>query len=307
MNKIVLVIVSFLLFLNSNLYAQQTPHYTQYMYNMAVINPAYAGSRADLSIGLLGRKQWVNVDGAPETQTFSLNGRAFNGIGLGISAIHDKIGLAEETNLNADISYTVVTSPITRLALGIKGGFSSFSNNLSQGITPDNDVNPDLTGVYPNAGFGAFYYTSNFFAGVSVPQLFKTPKFRLDNNQYSAGLNEHMNYFVTTGYVFDLNEKVKFRPSTLIKIASGLPFSVDINANILYNNLVDFGVSYRYNDSISGMIALMLTENLRLGYAYDHTLTDLGDFNSGTHELMLLFDFDMKKRARWLNDSSCYF
>ncbi len=296
----------FLVLLSLQSYAQQNPHYTQYMYNMNVINPAYAGARADLSIGLLARKQWVGVEGAPETQTFSANARTLNGVGLGLSVVHDKLGLAEATNFNADISYTIVTSTYSRLALGFKGGLSTYSDNLSRGVTPDNDVNPDLKGTYPNLGLGAFYYDKRFYAGVSIPQLFKTPIFVLDN-EYTSGISKKLNYFATFGYVFDLTEKVKFKPSTLIKISTGLPLSVDINANMLYDKKIEFGISYRYNDSVHGMVALLFNESIRLGYAYDYTLTNLGNYNSGTHEIMLLFDIGFKKRGRWLNDSSCYF
>lgn len=307
MKKIKRIAVILVVFIGLQTYAQQSPHYTQYMYNMNVINPAYAGARADLSIGLLARKQWVGVEGAPETQTFSANARTLNGIGLGLSVVHDKLGLAEATNFNADISYTLVTSTYSRLALGFKGGLSSYSNNLSQGVTPDNDVNPDLSGTYPNLGLGAFYYDKQFYVGLSIPQLFKTPVYRLDNNEYSSGISKKLNYFATFGYVFDVNEKLKFKPSTLIKVATGLPLSVDINANILYDRRLEFGVSYRYNDSVHGMVALLFNESIRIGYAYDHTLTNLGGFNSGTHEIMLLFDIGFQKRGRWLNDSSCYF
>lgn len=307
MKKIKIIAIIFGVIISLQTYAQQSPHYTQYMYNMNVINPAYAGARADLSIGLLARKQWVGVEGAPETQTFSANARTLNGIGLGLSVVHDKLGLAESTNFNADISYTLVTSTYSRLALGFKGGLSSYSNNLSQGVTPDNDVNPDLSGTYPNLGLGAFYYDKQFYVGLSIPQLFKTPVYRLDNNEYSSGISKKLNYFTTFGYVFDVNEKLKFKPSTLIKVSTGLPLSVDINANILYDKRLEFGVSYRYNDSVHGMVALLFNETIRIGYAYDHTLTNLSNYNSGTHEIMLLFDIGFKKRGRWLNDSSCYF
>ena len=307
MKKIKNTIVAFVLFLSLQSYAQQSPHYTQYMYNMNILNPAYAGARADLSIGLLARKQWVGIEGAPETQTFSANARTINGVGLGLSVVHDKLGLADATNFNVDMSYTLVTSIYSRLAFGLKGGFSTYSNNLSQGITPDNNSNGDLSGIYPNFGLGAFYYNQEFYVGLSIPQLFKTPEFKIDNNTYSGGISKKLNYFATFGYVFNLNEKVKFKPSTLIKLSTDLPLSVDINANVLYNKKVEFGVSYRYNDSVHGMVALLFNENIRIGYAYDHTLTKLGNFNSGTHEIMLLFDIGFKKRGRWLNDSSCYF
>ncbi len=307
MKNLTYIIIGCAFLITSHLFGQQVPHYTQYMYNMNIINPAYVASRSDLTIGLLGRKQWVGVEGAPETQTFSISGRAFEGLGLGISVVHDKIGLAEETNFNADISYTIVTSSQTRLALGVKGGFSNFTNNLTQGITPDGDINPDLTGTYPNFGFGAFYYTKHFYVGLSIPQLLKTPKFRLDNNQYTSGISEDLHYFLTLGYVFELNEKVKFKPSTLLKKASGLPLQVDLNANLLYNNFIEFGISYRYHDAISAVVALSVNETIRVGYSYDYSLTNLSKFNTGSHEIVLLFDFNFKKRSRWLNNSSCYF
>ncbi len=277
------------------------------MYNMSVINPAYVGSRSDLSMGVLGRKQWVDFNGAPETQSFFANARLIDGLAMGVSVLHDKIGLAEETSFTTDVSYTVVTTPHTRLALGLKAGFSNFSNNLSQGITPDGDINPDLTGAYPNMGFGAFYYTRHFYAGLSVPQIFKTPKFRLDHDEYQTELTKEANYFATAGYVFEINENIKLKPSTFIKLTQSLPLSVDVNTSILIYNKLEFGASYRWNDSFSALAAIRVANQFRIGYTYDHTTTDLGNFNSGSHEIMLLFDFDFQKKGRWLNDSSCYF
>ena len=299
--------VSFLLLAKLDVSAQQTPHYTQYMYNMNIINPAYAGARADISAGLLARQQWVGLEGSPETETFSINARTFDSVGMGFSVVQDKLGLLEDTNFNLDLSYTMVTSQGSRLAFGIKGGFSNYANNLSQGLTPDNDNYADLKGTYPNAGFGLFFYTRNYYVGVSVPQLFNTPKFKLDPNSYSSVISEHQAYFLTYGYVFQVNDNVKFKPSTLVKYTSDLPLSVDINANVLFKDQVEFGLSYRYNDSVSAMAALILNKKFRVGYSYDYTLTNLGGFNSGTHEIMLLVDFNFAKRGRWLNDSSCYF
>jgi type IX secretion system PorP/SprF family membrane protein len=307
MKNIYFILTSFIVLFSLTSNAQQIPHYTQYMYNMSVINPAYAGARADISAGVLARQQWVGLEGTPETETFFFNARTFDSVGMGFNVVQDQIGLLEDTNFNIDLSYTMVTSHSSRLAFGIKGGFSNYSNNLSLGLTPDNDSYADLSGTYPNAGFGFFYYTKNYYLGFSVPQLFNTPKFKLDPNDYSSVLNEHQSYFGTFGYVFQVNENVKFKPSTLIKYNADLPLSIDVNANVLFKNQIEFGVSYRYNDSVSGMIALVLSRRFRVGYSYDYTLTNLGNFNSGSHELMLLLDFDFKKRGRWLNDSSCYF
>ena len=307
MKKNTVIILILLLGTGLQMTAQQMPHYTQYMYNMNIINPAYVGMRSDISLSLLSRKQWVNIEGAPETETISLQGRTFDSVGMGFSVVQDKLGLIEDTSMAMDLSYTMVTSRYSRLAFGIKGGFSNFNNQLSIGLTPDNEKYPDLTDIYPKAGVGMFFYTKKYYIGVSVPQLFKSPEFRLDSNNFSSILNEYQSYFITHGYVFDINENVKFKPSTLIKYNTDLPISIDLNMNILFKNQVEFGISYRYNDSVSAMAALIVNKSIRLGYSYDYTLTNLGGFNAGSHEIMLLFDFNFKKRSRWLNDISCYF
>lgn len=305
MKRIYILICLSLLGIELN--AQQTPHYTQYMYNMNILNPAYVGVRGDLSSGMLLRKQWVNMEGAPETRLFSVQGRTFDSLGTGLSIAQDKLGLMEETSFNLDLSYTIVTSRHSRFAFGIKGGVTNFTNNLSAGLTPDNETYADLSDLYPNAGFGAFFYTRNAYLGFSVPQLLNTPKFRLDSHSYKSVLNEYQNYYLASGYVFELDDNIKFKPSTLIKYNRNLPISIDFNVNVLYKEKYELGLSYRYNDAVSSMITVGLNDVMRIGYSYDYTLTDLSNFNSGSHEIILLFDFDFKKRGRWLNDSSCYF
>lgn len=287
--------------------AQQIPHYTQYMYNMQVINPAYVGARADLTFALLGRSQWVGVDGAPKTNTFSLNGRAFDGIGFGFSVISDKIGLAKSTDVNIDVSYTIVLSQYDRLSFGLKGGMSFYSNNLSDGITPDQEIYPSLSGSYPNIGLGVYYYSQRFYAGLSVPYLLNTPKYLIDFDTNKVAISDNINYFATAGMVFELTEKIKFKPSTMIKYTSNLPVSIDLNTNFLYHEFIEVGLSYRYNDSMSGLFAIIINKKFRIGYTYDHTLTDLGGTNLSSHEIMLILDLDFKKKGRWLQHTSCYF
>lgn len=306
MKKLTPIFFGFILLFSLMTQAQQTPHYTQYMYNMQVLNPGYVGARADLSLSLLNRNQWVGVEGAPKTTTFSINGRAFDGVGFGITVINDKVGLAESTNINLDASYTIVTSQYGRLSLGLKGGITTFNNNLSEGITPDNDVYASTNGSYPNVGVGAFYYNERFYVGLSAPYLLKTPQFRVDEADDTSGLSENINYFATAGMRYELSNDILFKPSTLVKYAPNLPVSIDLNANFLYKEQIEFGLSYRYNDSASAMFALILNENFRIGYTYDRTLTDLGN-NLGSHEIMLHLDLDFKKKGRWLHHTKCYF
>lgn len=307
MNKFLNIIILIILFSSIATKAQQNPHYTQYMYNMNIINPAYAGARADMSIGLLGRSQWVGLDGAPETESFSINARVFDGIGLGLSAVQDKIGLFESTNVNLDVSYTLALADDNRLAFGLKLGFSSFSNKLADGVTPDGEVYASLSDTNPNAGIGAFFYNSKFYGGLSIPYLLETPQFRLDSATDTNGLSKNANVFLTAGMVFELNDKVKFKPSTLVKYVNSLPLSIDLNTNFLYDERFEAGLSYRYNDSVSGLFAIIINKNFRVGYTYDYTLGNLSEYNSGSHEIMLLWDIDFAKNGRWLKNSSCYF
>lgn len=306
MKKVTQTLCVFIFLFSLISYAQQTPHYTQYLYNMQVLNPGYVGARADLSLSVLNRSQWVGVEGAPKTKTFSINGRAWDGLGFGATVINDKIGLAESTNVNLDASYTIVTSQYGRLSVGLKGGITFFNNNLAEGITPDNDVYASTSGSYPNVGVGAFYYNERFFAGLSMPYLLKTPQFRIDETETVNGISEDVNFFITAGMRFELTESIMFKPSTMVKYTSNLPVSIDLNTNFLYKDQFEVGLSYRYNDSASAMFAVILNEKFRIGYAYDHTLTDLGT-NLGTHEVVLHLDLDFKKKGRWLHHTKCYF
>ena len=286
--------------------AQQTPHYTQYVYNMEVFNPAAVGSRSDFSISFLTRHQWAGIEGAPSTQTFSVNGRTNNGIGLGTTVVYDKIGLAENTNVNIDASYTIVTSVNGRLALGLKGGVSFFNNNLAQGITPDNDTYASTSGSYPNIGFGALYYNRNYFIGASIPYLLKISQFNIDEASNLPEIADNLNYFVTGGMKFYLTDDIQIKPSTIIKYNSNLPISIDLNANVLYKNYFEAGLSYRYNDAISALIAFTINEKIRIGYSYDQQISSVGT-NLGSHEIMILMDFDLDRKGRWLEHTSCYF
>lgn len=305
MKKRTSILSGLVLFFTLILTAQQTPHYTQYMYNMQTINPAYVGARADLTIGLLARSQWMGVDGAPKTNTFSLNGRLLDGVGLGLSVISDKLGLSSITNANIDASYTIPVSHYGRLALGLKGGMTFYNNNLDQGITPDNEIYAATNGNYPNVGVGAFLYTNRYFVGLSIPYLLNTPQYIYDTTVYETRISRDANAFLSAGVLLEINDKLKFKPTTLIKYAHNLPLSIDLNTNFLYDERMEFGLSYRYNDSISAVFAIFLNETFRIGYAYDHTLTDFGVKSS--HEIMLLIDLNFKGRPRWLNNTSCYF
>ncbi len=296
MKKITLFLALMTLLLSINSYAQQDPQYTQYMYNMNVLNPAYAGSKGTLSIGVLGRTQWVNIDGAPKTFTLSAHAPFGEKVGLGLSAIVDKIGPVKEQNLFADFSYTIKTSEVGKLAFGLKAGFT-FHNLDEFSLTTIDPNDPSVLDfdnrTFPNFGAGAFYYTNKFYVGLSLPNILETKHFEKENGLTKA--SEKMHYFLTSGYVFDLSESLKFKPSVMAKAAPGAPLSIDLSANFLLSEKLELGTSYRFDDSISGLVSFLVTDDFRLGYAYDYTTSNLGDLNSGSHEVFLLWDIDLSR------------
>ncbi len=277
----------------TTVFGQQDSHYTQYMYNMNVINPAYAGSKGITSIGILGRTQWVGVEGAPKTVTFSLHSPVGKAVGLGLSVIHDEIGPVKEDNVYVDFSYTINTSEEGRLAFGLKGGFSFLDVRELIIVDPD-PLNIPIHESSPNFGAGIYYYTNKFYLGVSAPNFLETRHLEKNGGVVSSA-SEKMHYFLTSGYVFELSDKLKLKPSTMVKATSGAPVSVDLSLNLLIDEKFEVGLSHRFDDSISGMVGFNVNEDFRIGYAYDYTTTKFGDYiNSGTHEIILLFDFNRR-------------
>lgn len=275
----------------NSIYSQQDPQYTQYMYNMHIVNPAYAGSEGTLNIGLLHRTQWVGLDGAPKTTVATVNAPIKKNIGMGLSVFSDEIGPVKEQNLFVDVSYTIETSDYGNLAFGVKGGFTFLNALLSRldlgDQTPDPVFSDDIKDTYPNFGAGAFYYTDHFYAGLSMPNILNQYHLNRKNGIISSA-SEKMHFFLTSGYIFELNDNLKLKPSVLLKGVGGAPLSIDVSGNVLINNKLEFGLSWRADDSVSALMNVEVLPLVRLGYAYDYTISNLGDFNSGSHEIMLL-------------------
>ncbi|OGS69995.1 MAG: hypothetical protein A3F91_08655 [Flavobacteria bacterium RIFCSPLOWO2_12_FULL_35_11] len=290
--KRVAIILGTLAILSINfIYSQQDPQYTQYMYNMHIVNPAYAGSEGTLNIGLLHRTQWVGLDGAPKTTVAAINAPIKKNIGMGLSVFADEIGPVKEQNVFVDVSYTIQTSDYGNLAFGLKGGFSFLDAQLSTldlgDDIPDDVFDNDINDSYANFGAGAFYYTDHFYAGLSMPNMLN--QFHLNRKGgVISSASEKMHYYLTSGYVFEMNDNLKLKPSVLLKGVEGAPLSIDLAGNVLINNKFEFGVSWRIDDSLNALMNVEVANGFRIGYAYDYTLSNLGDFNSGSHEVILL-------------------
>jgi type IX secretion system PorP/SprF family membrane protein len=285
--------------------AQQDPHYTQYMYNMNVINPAYAGSKENLAFGLLYRKQWVDVEDSPTTMTFSGHSPVGKNVGLGLSVVNDKIGPVEETNFYGDFSYTLNLGGDHRLALGIKAGLTlhdvGLYSDIGQNNVPDADdpaFSENSNNTYFNIGAGFFYYTNNYYVALSVPNMLKSKHLDInDDGQQREFGSETQHYFLTAGYVFQLSENTKFKPSALLKSSFEVSPSIDVSANFLFYERFEIGATYRLDDSFGAMVNYAITPNLRIGYAYDHIISDLKVTTPSSHEVILLFDLNFPRKV----------
>ena len=285
----------------ANSFAQQDPHYTQYMYNMNVINPAYAGSKEHLSFGLLYRKQWVDVSGAPSTGTFSGHSPVGKNVGLGLSAVTDKIGPVNETNVYADFSYTLKLGGEHRLALGLKAGATfhkvGLFDDIGNGYVPDPGdpaFSQNISRTYFNVGTGVFYYTQKYYVAFSVPNMLKSKHLDFDGVNYGS---EVSHYFLTGGYVFEIGDNFKLKPSFMVKSAFGVDPSIDGSLNALFFDKFEIGATYRVGDSFGGMVNYAITPSIKIGYAYDHITSDLKVTTPASHEFMLLFDLNFPKKV----------
>lgn len=278
-------------------FAQQDSQYTQYMYNTANINPAYAGSRDVLSIFGLYRAQWIGLKGAPKTGTFALHSPISNSnVGLGLSFVNDKIGPSSENNISVDFSYMIRLSEEFNLAFGLK----TTANLLNVDYTKLDIYDPNdprfqsniEDSFTPNIGAGAFLYSKDTYVGLSVPAFLETKHYQ-DNGNYSTA-RQNMHFYLMGGHVFELNPDLKFKPSLLFKIAEGAPLQADFSANFLFNEKITAGVAYRWSAAVSAMVGFQLTDELFAGYAYDAETTRLATYNSGSHEIFLRFELFKK-------------
>lgn len=260
--------------------AQQDPMYTQYMFNQQTINPAYAGTRNLLSFMVLARQQWAGFEGAPQTYTFSMQAPLRNErVALGLNFISDKVGLEKRFYVFADYSYLLPINEKSNLRLGLKGGFTNYSNNLYeyQPNTPGSGIlDPAFQGVInqhlmPNFGIGAFWYSKKYFVGFSIPKVINND---FDNNLGNFTVSgELRHYFLTAGLVFDIGENLKFKPTMLTKATftreSGAPAELDLTANFLIKERFWLGAMYRTGDSFGFIGQWIIDSKLRIGYAYD--------------------------------------
>ncbi|MAZ26180.1 MAG: hypothetical protein CL868_03755 [Cytophagaceae bacterium] len=278
-------------------FAQQDPAYTQYMYNMSLVNPAYASDDMGiLKMGSLYRAQWAGIDGAPRTITLFAHTPINEKIETGINLVHDEIGdVVKETNFNADFAYKLMIDEKSTLSLGLKAGLSFFNADFTQVQLASGNASTDpafaqiINETFPTIGIGAFYYTDKYYVGLSTPNLLANKHLEGQDGVKTLGA-EATHLFLTAGYVLDIDTDFRFKPSFMLRGVKGAPCEVDINANILYQERFEAGIGYRFGDALTGLVNFEVSPGLRVGYAYDYTTSNLSKYSNGSHEIMVLFD-----------------
>ena len=280
--------------------AQTEPMYSQYMYNMLGVNPAYAGNREATSLNFFQRRQWVGIAGAPQTTSVSLDGASSdNKFGWGVQLYDDKLGVEKADGANLMLSTHIQVSEKGILSGGLTLGLMNYRIDLMnvQGrFTPsDPAFYANFNKWLPDVGLGIYYNTDKFYAGLSVPNVLKSrlSAFDVMNSGIQKVNSTHL--FFTTGYVFSVNDEVKIKPSTMIKAVSGAPIEADLNTNVWLKDVIGLGFSYRTGDAMVGMAEAQINENLRVGYAYDMTISPLKYYNNGSHEMMVRYEFGNNK------------
>jgi type IX secretion system PorP/SprF family membrane protein len=297
MKKIKIIAVLVILIGSGTAIAQQTPMYSQYMFNMMNINPAYTGSREVPNLTFLGRRQWTDVPGSPTSGSVTFDGRiADRNHSWGAQMYYDKIGIERTTGFQGFYSYSAPFERAT-LSLGLSFGLLNYSINYNR-TNPydvgDPSLQQTINKFLPTAGLGALLSGERWYVGLSAPALMKTKL--SDKNQavvQQAGAEGH--YFLSAGYVIPVNDAVVLKPSTLLKASNGAPLQADLNMNVWFNDMLGFGASYRTQDAVVGMLELKLNQNLRLGYSYDFAIADLRIYKGSTHEFMLRHELGGKQ------------
>ncbi len=294
MIKIKHTIIVLVLTISFKAKSQQEVQFTHYMYNTLAVNPAYAGSSQLLNVSSLFRQQWIGMEGAPMSQNLFLHTPIMNkNIGIGLNFLNDKVGPINQTSGALDCSYSIKINKKARLNIGMKAMINYIQADLIHlklDEANDNNFAFNYYKVTPNIGLGLYYHTDKGYLGVSTPKLIET---KFSNNTIDATkFNRH--YYIIGGYVLELNKNWKLKPAFLTKLTQNAPVSLDLSLEAYYGNKLSLGIMNRVTDSYGFLAGYRISDQLKIGMSFDQTISRLHNFNKGTYELFLSYDFLFK-------------
>ncbi len=304
LKKIIVLLI--LLLVGNNLKAQQEVMYTQYMFNTLAINPAYAGSRNVISATALFRNQWTGIEGAPKTGTFTMDAPLLNDrIGLGFQLISDQLGATQTTSGTQTLTGVVsaayrIKMEVGTLSFGMQGNVSQYKANLTD--VPLGSSSPydpafatNISKTLLNFGTGVYYNSDKFYIGLAAQDLLPNDLSAENSSGEKLSGKQSLHLFLAAGYVFPVAEDFKLKPSFLIKGVKGAPIQADVNATLWIKDVFGIGAQYRTSADVAALIEVQASAQIRIGYSYDRSTTSLQNFNSGSHEIMLRYEFGFPK------------
>lgn len=293
-------------------FGQSYPHYTMFMFNKLLYNPAYAGNKNMVTANGMYRQQWAGIDGAPRSFTVSVDGPVgsylsdFRRVATGILVSSEREGITRSTNFMGYYAYRI---PFERsvLSFGLQAGANMYTANLSSldpSQSTDQLLSHDIRNRFlPNVGAGIYYSASNYYVSAAVPNLIEN-YYDNNNKENSDRAKQLRTYYVGGGYVFTLSEMLKLQPQALMRYASGssynLPLNADVNLSLIILDRLLVGATYRTDKSLEGILHMQVTDNISVGYAYDYSVSVLQPYNNGSHEITLSYDF-IKDRNKYTN------
>lgn len=290
--------------IGTGLQAQQDPMVSQYPFSGHFVNPGYAGSHPYANLTLIARRQWVGFEGAPFTSylSFDMPVEKMN-IGFGGLLSNDQVGVTNRTEIAGTFAYHLKVGEHARLSLGLRAGVTYYRARLTDLLIWDendavfaNDINGK---ALPNAGAGIYFYTKRFYAGISIPAVLSyKPGSAISISSASSPYLERHYYFMS-GVAIPVGENIDIKPAVLLKYVPDAPLQADFNLSVYFCKMIWVGASWRTGDGILGMVEYQATKNLRVGYAYDMALTNMRTYNSGSHEIMIAWDFVKDETIRY--------
>jgi len=286
-----------LLILSTNLAAlgQQDPLFSQYLFNQSMINPAYTGVNDVMNASLFSRRQWVGLEGAPQTNTLNASASIINNkVGVGLLISRDTYGVNKNTEYQAMYSYKIDLLNGKSLSFGLQTGYIDYRYDYSKLLLEQTDqalelVDAEIAKV--NFGSGIYFKTNQFYLGASVPRMLN-----METQSINGTSTVHKRHFyVSAGYVFDQLIALKFKPSVLIKVVEGQPISIDLNASFLLLETLWVGATIRNFNAVGINSQFEINDMFRLGYSFEYPLNTVGTNTFGTHEIMFSVDLEVFK------------
>lgn len=287
-----------LLFIAPACYAQQQITFSQYMFHGLVLNPAYATSDEALNVTFLARKQWTRVKGAPEVQSL-IGHKYFKNKKSGFGGMLENIsyGVTKSFSATGIYAYKITLPNNAGLSMGLRVGLSTYKQDLTDLVLPQGNGDPSFdhnaSKTLFNSGVGAYYETKKYYAGISISGLVNN---KLDKGFVLAKQIPH--YFISGGYLFDINKDVKIKSQVLIRMVAGAPLSTDISVAALLKNIVWAGLTFKYDNSVNGLVEVKLNEQFKIGFAYDIVNSSIARITPGTYEISLNYRYLKKHEHR---------